>query len=119
MPPRGGCSCAKFPLPGFSRRLSFCIIYEKLLDMPKLRISATLALAFALMGTAAFAQNVSERFHQSIRNDDLATLRVLVKDNGANVKDARGQTPHACRSVWQPGGHEAANLQRRGRESCE
>jgi len=45
------------------------------------------------MGTTAFAQSVSERFYQSVRNDDLATLRVLVKDNGADVKDSRGQTP--------------------------
>jgi len=61
--------------------------------MLKVRIPVTFTLALALMGTAAFAQNLSERFYQSIRNDDLATLRVLVKDNGANVKDARGQTP--------------------------
>ena len=61
--------------------------------MPKLRISTTLTLALALWGTAAFAQNVNERFYQSVRNDDLATLRVLVKDYGADVKDSRGQTP--------------------------
>jgi ankyrin repeat protein len=73
--------------------LSFCIIYGKLLDMPKLRISATLALMLTLPGTAAFAQNLGDRFYQAVRNDDLATLRALVKDNGANVKDARGQTP--------------------------
>jgi ankyrin repeat protein len=75
------------------RRLSFCIIYEKLLDMLKFRLSAALAVVLTLLGTAAFAQNVSERFYQAVRNDDLATLRVLVMDNGANVKDARGQTP--------------------------
>jgi ankyrin repeat protein len=73
--------------------LSFCTIYDRLLDMLKVRIPATFTLALALMGTAAFAQNLSERFYQSVRNDDLATLRVLLKDNGANVKDARGQTP--------------------------
>ena len=61
--------------------------------MPKVRIPIILTLVLALAGTAASAQNVSERFYQSVRNDDLATLRVLVKDNGANVKDARGQTP--------------------------
>ena len=61
--------------------------------MPKGRIPVIFTLALALMGTAAFAQNLSERFYQSVRNDDLAALRVLVKDNGANVKDARGQTP--------------------------
>lgn len=61
--------------------------------MLKFRLPATFAVALALTGTAAFAQHVSDRFYQSIRNDDLATLRVLIKDNGANVKDARGQTP--------------------------
>ncbi len=61
--------------------------------MLKARMVTTFTLALALSGTAAFAQNVSERFYQSVRNDDLATLRELVKDNGANVKDARGQTP--------------------------
>ena len=61
--------------------------------MPKVRIPIILTLALALVGTAAWAQDVSERFYQSVRNDDLPTVRVLVKDNGANVKDARGQTP--------------------------
>ena len=61
--------------------------------MLKFRLSATLAVVLTLPGTTAFAQNVSERFYQAVRNDDLATLRVLVKDNGAYVKDARGQTP--------------------------
>lgn len=70
-----------------------CTIYEKLLDMLKFRLSAILAVVLTLPGTPTFAQNVSERFYQALRNDDLATLRVLVKDNGANAKDARGQTP--------------------------
>jgi ankyrin repeat protein len=75
------------------RGLSFCIVYGKLLDMLKFRLLAVFAVVLTLLGTAAFAQNLSDRFYQSIRNDDLATLRVLVKDNGANVKDPRGQTP--------------------------
>ena len=73
--------------------------------MLKARIPITFALALAIMGTAAFAQTVSERFYQSVRNDDLATLRALVKDNGANVKDARGQTPlmfAAASAAWKP-----------------
>src|SRR5579872_982187 len=64
-----------------------------LAQMLKLRLATTITLALTLLGTTAFAQNVSDRFYQSIRNDDLATLRVLIKDNGANVKDPRGQTP--------------------------
>jgi uncharacterized protein len=76
--------------------------------MPKLRLAITLTLALALMATAAFAQNVSERFYQSVRNDDLATLRLLVKDNGANIKDARGQTPLMFAAAF--GSLEAMNL---------
>ena len=84
---------AGLPGSGLRGRLSFCVVYEKLVAMSKLRISTTLAVALTLLRTAAFAQDVSERLYQAVRNDDLATLRVLVKDNGANVKDARGQTP--------------------------
>lgn len=61
--------------------------------MPKLHIPVIVVLAFALVGTAALAQDVSERFYQSIRNDDLAMLRVLVKDHGTDARDRRGQTP--------------------------
>ena len=100
--------------------MSFCVIYEKLLDMLKARIPIAFALALTLTATTAFAQNVSERFYQSVRNDDLAALRALIKDNGANVKDSRGQTPLMIAGrVRQPGRHEAADLQRRGRESGE
>lgn len=77
----------------YTRRLSFCMTYEKLVAMPKFRISTTLALALTLSGTAAFAQNASDRFYQSIRNDDLATLRALVKEHGADLKGPRGETP--------------------------
>ena len=52
-------------------------------------------LASVLIAVAVSAQEPppSERFYQAIRNDDLATLRVLVKDVGANAKDPSGQTP--------------------------
>jgi ankyrin repeat protein len=76
--------------------------------MPKLRIPTILGLAFALIGTAAFPQTVSERFYQSVRNDDLATLRSLVKDYGANLKDSRGQTPLMFAAAF--GSLEAMNL---------
>ena len=83
------------------------MIHETLSAMPRLRISI-LTLTLTLLGTAAFAQNVSERFYQSVRNDDLATLRLLAKDNGANVKDARGQTPLMFAAAF--GSLEAMNL---------
>lgn len=35
----------------------------------------------------------ADRFYQSIRNDDLATLRALVKTHGTRVADRLGQTP--------------------------
>ncbi len=48
-----------------------------------------------LIACAAVAQEpaTSERFYQAIRNDDLVTLRGLVKQFGANAKDSLGQTP--------------------------
>jgi ankyrin repeat protein/DNA-binding transcriptional ArsR family regulator len=61
--------------------------------MFKLRISTVLVLVFALLGSAAFAQTASERYYQAVRNDDRAALRVLVKEQGANLRDPRGQTP--------------------------
>jgi ankyrin repeat protein len=36
---------------------------------------------------------VNDRFYQAIRTNDLAQLRVLVAENGANVKDGLGLTP--------------------------
>ncbi len=51
--------------------------------------------ALMLMGLTVSAQqpDPSERFYQAIRNDDLVTLRVLVKDFGTGTKDASGQSP--------------------------
>jgi hypothetical protein len=34
-----------------------------------------------------------DRFYRAIREDDLATLRALVRDRGVETKDAQGQTP--------------------------
>jgi ankyrin repeat protein len=34
-----------------------------------------------------------DRFYQAIRQDDLAALRALVREEGVNAKDAQGQTP--------------------------
>src|SRR2546428_5871605 len=40
-----------------------------------------------------FQQNAAERFYQSIRNNDLATLRLLIGERGTATTDSRGQTP--------------------------
>lgn len=61
--------------------------------MFQLRLSTVLVLVWALTGTAAFAQSPSERYYQAVRNDDLVALRGLVKEQGANPRDPRGQTP--------------------------
>ena len=57
--------------------------------MPK-----TVAFILLLTPTViAQAQDAGESIYQAIRNDDLAALRTLVQDAGANAKDAQGQTP--------------------------
>jgi ankyrin repeat protein len=38
-------------------------------------------------------QAPAERFYQAIRNNDLPSLRTLIKEQGVNVADSRGQTP--------------------------
>ena len=41
----------------------------------------------------AVAQEPSDRFYQAIRNNDLATLRTLVKTSDVNIKDQHESTP--------------------------
>jgi ankyrin repeat protein len=49
---------------------------------------------FVLGVGAAFAQDASERFYQAIRNNDLASLRALLKTSDVNaIKDQRESTP--------------------------
>ncbi len=57
------------------------------------RILYSAVCLFALSFGAAQAQDVSEKFYQSIRNNDLATLKTLVKSADVNVKDQRESTP--------------------------
>jgi ankyrin repeat protein len=53
-----------------------------------------LRISLLLLGfLTVAAQAPSDRFYQSIRNNDLATLRTLIKEHGANATDSRGQTP--------------------------
>lgn len=53
-------------------------------------------------------QAPSERFYQSIRNNDLPALRSLVKEHGVNVADPRGQTPLMLAAAF--GSMEATQL---------
>lgn len=49
--------------------------------------------AWLASAAAMFAQQPSDRFYTAIRNNDLPTLRMLVKDHGANLADSRAQSP--------------------------
>ncbi len=54
------------------------------------RLLLVLLVAF---NVSAQEQPASQRFYQAIRNDDVETLRLLVKTLGADVRDPLGQTP--------------------------
>jgi ankyrin repeat protein len=45
------------------------------------------------LSAAAFAQDTSDRFYDAIRNNDLASLRTLLKTSDVNAKDKHGSTP--------------------------
>src|SRR5688572_16577236 len=53
--------------------------------------SAVVLVMFAV--TVSAQTPASDRFYQSIRQNDLTALRALVRDEGINAKDAQGQTP--------------------------
>ncbi len=55
---------------------------------------------------AAFAQEPGDRFYQAIRNNDLSTLRTLLKTSEANLKDQKENTPLYCgaRATWRKSG---------------
>ena len=48
-------------------------------------------LAFSVV--SAFAQSPSDAFYQAIRNNDLSTLRTLLKASDVNLKDQKETTP--------------------------
>jgi ankyrin repeat protein len=52
--------------------------------------SLTILLA---LSAAAFAQDVSDRFYDAIRNNDFASLHGLIKTSDVNAKDKHGSTP--------------------------
>ena len=64
-------------------------------------------LSFLLLFFAA-AQNKSDEFYQSIRNNDLTALRSLVREHGTTAADSRGQTPLMIAAAF--GSFEATQL---------
>ena len=50
-------------------------------------------LPLFIAAAIAFAQQPSNRFYAAIRNNDLGTLRALVKEHGPNLADSQGQSP--------------------------
>jgi len=58
-----------------------------------MRMKFTLALLLIALGVSGQEQPAADRFYQAIRNDNLAELRVLVSEFGADAKDSQGHTP--------------------------
>src|SRR5260221_283271 len=54
-------------------------------------VSALFVLAFGV--ACALGQDPSDRFYQAIRNNDLSTLRTLLKTSDVNLKDQKETTP--------------------------
>ena len=54
-------------------------------------VSAVFVLAFGV--ACALGQDPSDRFYQAIRNNDLSTLRTLLKTSDVNLKDQKETTP--------------------------
>jgi ankyrin repeat protein len=76
-----------------------------------MRIKFALALvvmAFGAFGVSGQEQPAGDRFHQAIREDNLATLRVLVGQFGTNAKDSQGLTPLMLAAAF--GSSEAMQL---------
>ena len=58
-----------------------------------MRGKLTIPFVLLICGVAAQTPPAGDRFYQAIRQDDLAALRALIKDEGVDAKDAQGQTP--------------------------
>ena len=59
-----------------------------------MRRNLTSIVCLAVLGlVSAVAEEPSDRFYQAIRNNDLASLRALVKSSDVNIKDQRESTP--------------------------
>lgn len=53
----------------------------------------TASLLLVLGAAAARAEEPSGRFYQAVRNNDIVSLRALLKTSDANLRDKRGTTP--------------------------
>lgn len=52
------------------------------------------AISLFILGTCALlARDTSDRYYQAIRNNDTASLRVMLKTADPNTADKRGTTP--------------------------
>jgi ankyrin repeat protein len=58
-----------------------------------MRLRFAIAIVFLISGLAAQTPPAADRFYQAIRQDDLVTLRALIRDEGTNAVDPQGQTP--------------------------
>ena len=57
-------------------------------------------LVLIALGVSAQERPTSEQLYQAIRNDDLVTLRGLVRSGGASTPDSLGQTPLLVASAF-------------------
>ena len=73
-----------------------------------MRVISAIILVVLTAAVAAQTQPPSERFYQAIRQNDLATLGGLVRDEGPNAPEAQGQTPVMLAAAF--GSVEAVSL---------
>jgi ankyrin repeat protein len=83
------------------------IVHENRENIMKLPV-IPFTVAFALGIGGAVAQDASESFYQAIRNNDVGTLRTLLKNADANTKDKRGTTPLMMAAAY--GSSDAMNI---------
>lgn len=63
-------------------------------------LASAVILVFLAAAMSAQTAPAGDRFYQAIRQDDLAALSALVRDEGVNAKDAQGQTPLMLASAF-------------------
>src|SRR5260370_18884916 len=57
------------------------------------RVSCRGLVLFVLSVLTVAAEEPSDRYYEAIRNNDLTSLRTLLKTADVNIKDQRGTTP--------------------------
>jgi ankyrin repeat protein len=58
-----------------------------------MRLRFALAIVLLISSVAAQTPPAADRFYRAIRQDDIDTLRALIRDEGTNAADPQGQTP--------------------------